>query len=452
MCPRVQAPAAGAEPEPEKEEGGEEGGEQEEAVGGDGEERADERDVFGEDDSDNEEPKQRKFSRLTQQDSEGSADDDNKSDKEGSDKGEGSGKEGRCVHLHCVPAFVHVPPSVLKLHEHDSDEEESPKKRKKDKESRKRDKKEKKKKRKREEKEESAKKRKRRSGGGSNAGSGGEEPANDEFTEKNVFQESDDDAEERDEGIDLETNEVVASKQKKGKFTKKEKAELRRAELQRINTFVSKLKRAALDDRNAFKERRMATRKMEMLDELKNELLRARTQQDYLEAGILNSLKLWLDPLDHEAKTFKARANSLPNKKLLAETLQLIYDLPMENIKRTTEKGNVTTFHDNMDKVEDSEIGRSVRFIQNAMETGEQLHARTCLHTYTNEQAHAHTFVRPITNVRSGARTRVRTTNGVAWSRQDAIGIPAGNKGTPKVVTHHLQKVGVVQQDGRSDG
>ena len=28
---------------------------------------------------------------------------------------------------------------------------------------------------------------------------------------------------------------------------------------------------------------------------------------DYLEFGILKSLKLWLDPLDHDAKTFKAR-------------------------------------------------------------------------------------------------------------------------------------------------
>jgi len=117
---------------------------------------------------------------------------------------------------------------------------------------------------------------------------------------------------------------------------------------------------------NAYKEKKMATKKMELLDNLREELSRKRTQQDYLEhgdthslsqhthththifshphtrvrarthahthththhhnhiqhmhattypdltyactTGILKSLKLWLDPLDHDAKTFKGK-------------------------------------------------------------------------------------------------------------------------------------------------
>jgi len=47
---------------------------------------------------------------------------------------------------------------------------------------------------------------------------------------------------------------------------------------------------------------------MLLLEELRVELERQRTQQDYLERGVLKSLKLWLDPQDTEAKTFKASA------------------------------------------------------------------------------------------------------------------------------------------------
>jgi hypothetical protein len=232
-------------------------------------------------------------------------------------------------------------------------------------------KKEKKRKRGREEKEDKPKKRGKRSRDddeGANysddAGSGKEASK-----EKRVFEESEDDAEERDEGIDLETGEVVASKAKSGKYSKKAKREMRERELNKIQEFVKQLKNAALTDRNAFKEKKMATKKLELLDTLKVELSRARTQQDYLENGILKSLKLWLDPLDNDAKSFKQRAASLPNRKLLASTLELILDLPMEHIKKATEKGGEHTFHDNMGLVEESEIGKSVRFVQNALES-----------------------------------------------------------------------------------
>jgi hypothetical protein len=50
---------------------------------------------------------------------------------------------------------------------------------------------------------------------------------------------------------------------------------------------------------------------MLLLEELRVELERQRTQQDYLERGVLKSLKLWLDPQDTEAKTFKASAATL---------------------------------------------------------------------------------------------------------------------------------------------
>ena len=54
------------------------------------------------------------------------------------------------------------------------------------------------------------------------------------------------------------------------------------------------------------------TSKMLLLEELRVELERQRTQQDYLERGVLKSLKLWLDPQDTEAKTFKASAATFP--------------------------------------------------------------------------------------------------------------------------------------------
>ena len=63
------------------------------------------------------------------------------------------------------------------------------------------------------------------------------------------------------------------------------------------------------------------------------------------------------------------QAASLANRKLLADTLQLIHELPMDQIKKKSEKGVETTFHDNMGHVEESEIGKSVRFVQNAMES-----------------------------------------------------------------------------------
>jgi hypothetical protein len=254
------------------------------------------------------------------------------------------------------------------------DEERSPRK-KKDKKKKKDKDKKRKKKRGREDEERATKRSKRRGDGDgegsdhSGAGSDEEEADN---KEKRVFEESDDDAEERDEGIDLETGEVVASKAKSGKYSKKDRREMREKELQRMKDFISKLKRAALDDRNAYKEKRMATKKMELVEQLRVELQRKRTQQDYLELGVLKSLRLWLDPLDPEAKTFKARAGCLPNKKLLAATLELIYDLPMEGIKKSTEKtkaADAHAIHDNMELVEESEIGKSVRFVQNAMET-----------------------------------------------------------------------------------
>jgi hypothetical protein len=217
-----------------------------------------------------------------------------------------------------------------------SDEDSSSQKKKKKKEKKKKEKK----KRGREEDESRPKKRKKRSSGGDSDGGGSDAEAHNK--EKRVFEESDDDAELRDEGIDLETGEVVASKGKPGqKRSKKEIREMRERELTRIKDFVLKLKKAALEDRNAYKEKKMATKKMELLETLRTELARKRTQQDYLEMDILKSLKLWLDPLDHEATTFKAKvyphphphphsyphphlqASRLPNRVLAALSLSL---------------------------------------------------------------------------------------------------------------------------------
>jgi len=64
----------------------------------------------------------------------------------------------------------------------------------------------------------------------------------------------------------------------------------------------------------------------------------------------------------------QARAGSLANRKLLENVLSLILNLPMEHVKKSSQKGVETTFHDNMDLVEQSEIGKSVRFVQNALE------------------------------------------------------------------------------------
>ena len=191
-----------------------------------------------------------------------------------------------------------------------SDEDRSPRKKK---EKKKKEKKKKeKKKRGREEKESRPKKRKKRSGGSDEGSEGGASDA-EASKEKRVFEESDDDAELRDEGIDLETGEVVASKGKAGpgmKLSKKEMRERRERELLRFTKFINDLKKAALEDRNAYKERKTATSKLEKLEQLRTELMKKRTQQDYMEMGILKSLKLWLDPLDHEAKTFKARVRT----------------------------------------------------------------------------------------------------------------------------------------------
>uniref|UniRef100_A0A7S4P0L4 TFIIS N-terminal domain-containing protein n=1 Tax=Guillardia theta TaxID=55529 RepID=A0A7S4P0L4_GUITH len=181
-----------------------------------------------------------------------------------------------------------------------------------------------------------------------------------------TYQDSDDDEEDainRGDVVDTETGEAVTSSKLKGKrLGKRDQKELMEKEKEQMKKFINDLKNAALDDMEAYKRRQTAMKKMELLPKLVEEISKSRKQQMYIELGILKSMKLWLDPL--KDGSFKDRASSLPNKKLLAEVCQLLLKLPLESGRTGTDGKMFTT--DNMQFLLDSEIARSVRFITNA--------------------------------------------------------------------------------------
>jgi hypothetical protein len=72
----------------------------------------------------------------------------------------------------------------------------------------------------------------------------------------------------------------------------------------------------------------------------------------------------------------------------------------MDQIKKKSEKGVETTFHDNMGHVEESEIGKSVRFVQNAMES-DKTSGSSLSHKLTRARAHTR-----YTRIRSCVCTR----------------------------------------------
>jgi hypothetical protein len=65
---------------------------------------------------------------------------------------------------------------------------------------------------------------------------------------------------------------VKADPSKKGKLTKRDREELRRRETQQVRKFIEEIRLAALSDKEAFREKKMATAKITMLPRVIKEL------------------------------------------------------------------------------------------------------------------------------------------------------------------------------------
>ena len=65
---------------------------------------------------------------------------------------------------------------------------------------------------------------------------------------------------------------MKADPAKKGKLTKRDREELRRRETQQVRKFIEEIRLAALSDKEAFKEKKMATSKITMLPRVIKEL------------------------------------------------------------------------------------------------------------------------------------------------------------------------------------
>ena len=89
------------------------------------------------------------------------------------------------------------------------------------------------------------------------------------------------------------------------------------------------------EDQNRYMENKkrgagqsLPTRKLELLGDLEDKLRPVGAGKEYIEALLLEKLKLWLEPLDNQANTKSERVKSLPNSTLV-KTLQLISQLPV---------------------------------------------------------------------------------------------------------------------------
>lgn len=148
----------------------------------------------------------------------------------------------------------------------------------------------------------------------------------------------------------------------KKKLTKSDKQKIQNKEKEYIERFVVELKKAAFADKDSYKKKETATRKMSMLEELKRELSVHRKHALYLEAGVLKSLKLWLDPLDDQK-----RVSSLPNRKLIADVVELLLGLPIDEDHQNVAIGTSSDRKDYLDYVTESEVGHAVMFIKKAL-------------------------------------------------------------------------------------
>ena len=145
--------------------------------------------------------------------------------------------------------------------------------------------------------------------------------------------------------------------------------------------------------RDAYKKKKLATHKLQLLDELLTELSNKNRQQAYMELRVLEALKLWLDPLDE-----KNKAGSLPNKTLLLKVLSLLDTLPVD-VEVKGKDGQASSH--NLDLVNDSEIGHAVSYIHHVFRKD-----KTCpvfrtadkVHTPASTRTRARTHIRVRTN------------------------------------------------------
>lgn len=88
-----------------------------------------------------------------------------------------------------------------------------------------------------------------------------------------------------------------------------------------VEQFMAKLDVAAEQDADLNRRSKPAIEKLKMLGELWNVLQKRQLQQEFLDRGVLSSLKNWLEPLPD---------GSLPNMNIRTTLLKLLTDLPID--------------------------------------------------------------------------------------------------------------------------
>ncbi|KAJ1493919.1 hypothetical protein T484DRAFT_1767184, partial [Baffinella frigidus] len=161
--------------------------------------------------------------------------------------------------------------------------------------------------------------------------------------------------------FDTETGKAVkGEKEVGGKLSKRELSEVMFRERKNMRDFITTLKDAAYEDKEAYKSKQMATGKTALLAKLKDELCVKRKQAIYLQEGVLKSLKVWLEPLEDK------KAKSLPNLTLLLEVIKLLFHLPIDEDHREValDPKMPSATKDYLDYVKESDIGKAIQFIK----------------------------------------------------------------------------------------
>ncbi|KAF9926402.1 Transcription factor iws1 [Linnemannia zychae] len=114
--------------------------------------------------------------------------------------------------------------------------------------------------------------------------------------------------------------------------------------------FVAKMHEAALADIDAKLNHQAALAKVRMLENVKTQLNKSHVHNTFLDNGILESMKLWLEPL---------RDSSLPSLDIIQDFLDILDILPIQTHHLATSGvGRVVYFYT---KVDDSRVTPSIK-------------------------------------------------------------------------------------------
>ncbi|KAG0000786.1 Transcription factor iws1 [Entomortierella chlamydospora] len=121
--------------------------------------------------------------------------------------------------------------------------------------------------------------------------------------------------------------------------------------------FVTKMRQAALDDIDAKLSNQPALSKTRMLDSVKKQLNKSHVHNTFLDNGILEPMKLWLEPSLQDA--------SLPSLDIIQDFLDLLDVLPIQTDHLVNSGvGRVVYFYT---KVDDSRVTPSIKRKANAL-------------------------------------------------------------------------------------